>query len=74
MWFILSRENARRDGLYGAILDSRAAPSSYGLGKEELMVWKENERIENERLGLKGMTEEEIVDLGDKHPSHRFYL
>ena len=57
----LSRENRRRDKLYGpAPADGRIL---------------EYEDDEHKRLwGLEGMTREQIVALGDDHPAYRYML
>ncbi|OCF34043.1 hypothetical protein I316_04390 [Kwoniella heveanensis BCC8398] len=61
MYFGLRRENARRERVYGP------AP-----GPGQTSEWESEEG--KKRWGLEGMTRQEIVDLGDDHPAHRFIL
>lgn len=59
--FLLKRENARRDALYGP--PPAAPPMGEKYSDEDL-----------QRLGLYGKTEEEIVDMGDYVPTFRYQL
>lgn len=61
MYFGLRRENRRREKLYGP-----------PPGPGELSEWDSEEG--EKRWGLEGMAKEEIADLGDDHPAHRFIL
>ncbi|WVQ83940.1 hypothetical protein IAT38_006084 [Cryptococcus sp. DSM 104549] len=61
MYIGLSRENRRREKEFGP------AP---GPGQRD--EWDSEEG--KKRWGLEGMSEEEIADLGDAHPAHRFIL
>ncbi|OXC66800.1 hypothetical protein C367_02566 [Cryptococcus neoformans Ze90-1] len=61
MYFGLRRENRRREKIYGP-----------PPGPGELSEWDSEEG--KKRWGLEGMTREEIADLGDDHPAHRFIL
>ena len=55
-----SRENRRRDELYGPI-DPSLNPLH--ASKEQLKKW-----------GLENMTRDEILDLGDRHPGYRYTI
>lgn len=82
--FGLKRENARRDAKYGAIVDPDSSSSTASLeqfgaektinGRARATTWQEDlaDREYLERWGLTGMSKEDIIDLGDDHPSFRF--
>lgn len=78
LFFGLRRQNRLRDEKYGEIVESTTTqPRSYGSGDEEERMLKEEDVDSDEyksRWGLEGMTRQEIVDLGDDHPKHRFIL
>ncbi|KAM0752161.1 putative MFS nicotinic acid transporter Tna1 [Meredithblackwellia eburnea MCA 4105] len=57
-----SRENARRDALYGTTPSNALDSMSEADKGAQLKIW-----------GLDGMTEEEITALGDRHPGFRYY-
>lgn len=59
--FLMRRENARRNVLYGP----PPLPPARGEKHADDVL---------ERLGLLGMSEEEISDLGDDHPAFRYTL
>ncbi|WRT65182.1 uncharacterized protein IL334_002125 [Kwoniella shivajii] len=61
MYFGLQRENRRREKTYGP------AP---GPGESNEWLSEEGKK----RWGLEGMSREQIVELGDAHPAHRFIL
>lgn len=61
VWFLMRRENARRDALYGP----RPAPLAAGEKQSDEVL---------ERHGLLGMTEAEIIAMGDKRPDFRYTL
>ncbi|ODN96459.1 hypothetical protein L198_04173 [Cryptococcus wingfieldii CBS 7118] len=61
MYFGLRRENRRREKLYGP-------PPAPGNHHE----WDSEEG--KTKWGLEGLSREEVVDLGDDHPAHRFIL
>lgn len=84
LFFGLKRENARRDAQYGAIVDPDTSSSTASLervgeekthnGRARATTWQEDleDREYLERWGLTGMSKEQIIDLGDDHPSFRF--
>lgn len=57
----LRRENKRRDALYGP---PPAEHETEGYESEE----------HKQRWGLEGMSREQIVELGDKHPAYRYIV
>ena len=57
---LLSRENKRRDALYGP------PPSS-----DDAHEWDDPETLRS--WGLENLTSEEVIALGDDHPAFRFY-
>lgn len=61
-----SRENKRRDALYGTA-------SSYQGGEkgQNEQISEEKRTAQNTAWGLDGMTEDQIVALGDRHPGFR---
>ncbi|KAL8279815.1 hypothetical protein RQP46_007665 [Phenoliferia psychrophenolica] len=62
-----SRENARRDALYGNA-------SSYQGDKDDKDPDAEQRRIaQNTAWGLDRMTEEQVTALGDRHPGFRYF-
>jgi hypothetical protein len=61
LFIALRRENARRDEQYGA-----------PLAEDEVLQLESDES--KRRWGLQGMTRDEIVELGDKHPGYRYML
>jgi hypothetical protein len=86
LFFGLKRENARRDAKYGEIIDpdTPSLTSAENAGDEKsgsalatrgrVSSWQQDleDREYLERWGLTGMTKEQIIDLGDDHPSFRF--
>lgn len=57
-----SRDNARRDAKYGPIAADGSESNPLRMqGNQELM----------KRWGLEGMTRDQILDLGDRHPGFR---
>lgn len=60
-----SRENKRRDALFGT------APSYQGEKVDGDHVGDEKRAAQNTAWGLDGMSEEQIVALGDRHPGFR---
>jgi hypothetical protein len=84
LYFGLKRENARRDAKYGAIVSPDTDSSTASLeqtggekmlnGRARATTWQEDleDREYLERWSLTGMSKEEIIDLGDDHPSFRF--
>lgn len=85
LFFGLRRENARRDAQYGQVIDSdtpsltsaeNAVDEKTGavVTRGRVSSWQQDleDREYLERWGLTGMTKEQIIDLGDDHPSFRF--
>lgn len=56
-----SRENARRDRLYGPVARDGRDNNPLRQDNAELM----------KKWGLEGMSRDEILDLGDHHPGYR---
>jgi hypothetical protein len=61
LYIALRRENARKDAKFGP------APASDEIQDYESEEYKR-------RWGLEGMTRDQIVALGDKHPAYRYIL
>ncbi|KAL7421740.1 hypothetical protein Q5752_003511 [Cryptotrichosporon argae] len=61
LWFLLARENRRREAKYGP-----------PPGPDETHEYDSPEYLA--KWGLEGMTRDEIVALGDDHPAFRFIL
>jgi len=59
MYIALNRENKRRDQVYGP------APAD-----DEVHDFESEEY--RRKWGLEGMTRDQIIDLGDKHPAYRY--
>ncbi|KAG8988898.1 hypothetical protein FRB94_005578 [Tulasnella sp. JGI-2019a] len=59
-----SRENARRDRIYGPVAADGNDNNPLRHDNKELM----------KRWGLEGMSRDEILDLGDRHPGYRYIL
>ncbi|GHJ88189.1 hypothetical protein NliqN6_4591 [Naganishia liquefaciens] len=85
LFFGLRRENARRDAQYGKVVDpdTPSITSAENIADEKtgevvtrgrVTSWQQDleDREYLERWGLTGMTKEQIIDLGDDHPSFRF--
>lgn len=53
------KENARRDAKYGA-----------PPGRDETVAWDDPAHLK--QWGLEGMSRDEIIELGDKHPAFRY--
>jgi hypothetical protein len=59
-----SRENARRDRLYGEVApDGSDASPLKTLTPEKRKAW-----------GLEGLSELEVIELGDRHPGYRYII
>ncbi|KAJ9106423.1 hypothetical protein QFC21_001569 [Naganishia friedmannii] len=80
LYFGLKRENNRRETRYGPVLDDHGYTDGVNSGLKRtqgvLSTWQQD--LEDEeylaRWGLTGMSKEEILDLGDDHPSFRYAL
>jgi len=59
LYMALTRENKRRDALYGPV------PADNEIQNFESEEYKR-------KWGLEGMTREQIVELGDDHPAFRY--
>ena len=60
-----SRDNARRDKLYGKLATD---------GSESNPLRMEGNKELTKRWGLEGMSRDQILDLGDRHPGYRCVL
>lgn len=76
LFFGLRRQNHIRSERFGPITESLTTqPPSYASSEEEERGIRGDDIDSDEykqRWGLEGMTREEIIELGDDHPSHRF--
>lgn len=61
LWWMFARENKRRDEQYGP------PPSQH-----EVHDFMDADNIR--RYGLEGMSREDLINLGDKHPAYRYVL
>lgn len=61
LWWMLARENKRRDMKYGP-------PPA----KDEVHDFTDPAYIQ--KWGLEGMSREEVIELGDLHPAYRYVL
>jgi len=67
LWILMHRENRRRDTEYPSL----PPPTDEEDDEKEDM---DRNRKQMKAWGLDGMTEQEVVDLGDRHPAFRYIL